>query len=116
VTEDNNTELDRIFVEGVEGFEGEWEIDLSNLTGRELRTIKRISGNRVNELPGAMLAGDYDLLIALAVVALQRGGHRFATQAEHVLLDAESGVVRYVNAKRGEDENVDPPSGSDESG
>lgn len=107
------TDTDAVLIEGVEGFEGTWEVDTRNLTGFELRTIKRVSGVRAGELPEAMIAGDYDLTIAFAVIALERAQHAHARVAERVLLGAEAGAVIFLPRKREESglESPDPTSG-----
>ena len=71
-------------------FDGEYPIDLSSFNGRELHEIKKLSGVRGNELGEALLAGDYDLLIAFAVIALERNGRKVPAEA---LFEAEIGRI-----------------------
>lgn len=63
----------KIKIVGIEPYDGEYEFDL-NFTLRELHTIKRVSGVREGELLEAIQAGDSDLVVAFATVALQRVG------------------------------------------
>ena len=71
------------------------------LTGREIQLIKRVSGVRMAELEAALDAGDYDVLIAFAAIALQRAGKPVDVDA---LLDAPFGHVEFVV------EEVDAPA------
>lgn len=43
-------------------------------TNRELHTIKKVAGVRAGEMQAAMEAGDNDLTIAMALIAVQRTG------------------------------------------
>lgn len=74
---------DHIHIEGMPPFNGDWELDIDGqfFNGDELHLIKKISGVRANELEEAFEAGDYDLVIAFAVIALQRAGQRASAEA-----------------------------------
>jgi hypothetical protein len=93
-------------IKGVPPFDGEWPLDfpLSSLTGRELRVIKRLSGVRANELDEAIVAGDWDVQIALAIVTLKRAGHQYADEAEAPLLDAPVSAIRLWSRDEDDDE------------
>lgn len=55
--------------------DGTYPLDLTDqFTYGETRTIKQISGARVLELNEAMTAGDSDVILALAKIALDRAG------------------------------------------
>lgn len=55
-------------------FDGEYPLDLTKFNGDELHLIKQISGVRGGEIREALTAGDYDLVISFAVIALMRAG------------------------------------------
>lgn len=95
-TENDKPKMTKVEVGGVAGFDGTYEIDLSTLTGRELHFIKRLSGVRAGELVDGLLATDYDLVIAIACVALTRDGHPHAEDAEVAFMDAEGGAVSII--------------------
>lgn len=59
-------------IEGVPGYDGEYPLDLSYFTNRELHLIKELSGVRAGELEEAFEAGDNDLMVALAAIAVTR--------------------------------------------
>lgn len=83
----------KIVIDGVDGLDGEYPIDLSYFTSRELHAIKKLTGLRVGELDDAMAAGDSDVLVAFAVLALQRNDKRVD---EDALWDAPAGSVTIV--------------------
>lgn len=95
--------MDKIVIDGIFGYDGEYDIDFGTLTMREHHTIKRLSGLRALEISEAWLAGDLDLVLALAVIALERAGRRVN---ETVLWDAETGKIRLVFTE-------DPQAGPD---
>lgn len=84
-------------------------------TYRELGIIKRIAGVRAGELMAALIAGDTDIVVALAIIVMRRAGKRVD---EDALLDGELGSIELHSDDEG-DEN-DPPDavadgdGSDE--
>lgn len=79
-----------IRIQGVPPYDGEYPLDLSSFNGNELHLIKQLSGVRGNELKAALQAGDYDLLIAFAVIALRRNGQDAPPEA---LLEADVGKI-----------------------
>ena len=81
-------------------YDGEYELD-DEFTNRELHTIKRLSGCRVGELAEALAASDTDVVMALAVIALQRHGKHVD---EDVLWDSTAGNISIVG------EDVLPPA------
>lgn len=106
---------DKIVIEGIPPYDGEHEIDFSYFTNRELNIIKRLAGVRSGELDEALAAGDNDLVVALAVIALRRNGKQVV---EDVIWDAPTGRIDLVVAPREDDDaDVPPPSAppSDES-
>lgn len=97
--------MDKIKIAGIDAYDGEYDIDVSVLTNRDLHTIKRISGVRAGELQDAMEAADADLIVAFTVIALQRHGKPVI---EDILWDAPAGKITYV----GEPAEADPVEGS----
>jgi hypothetical protein len=84
----------KIVIEDVHvGYDGEYDVDLSYFTNRDLHTIKRLTGLRVGELDEAMRTGDSDVLVAFCVIALQRHGKPVD---EDVLWDAQAGSITIV--------------------
>lgn len=107
-------DTDRIVISGIKGMDGEYELDVSTFTMQELRTIKRLSGVRAGELQDAFAAGDSDLVVAFAVIALNRAGRPVH---EDSLWNAQGGSIMFEAADR-EDEEADvlpPASGPEDS-
>ena len=67
----------------------------AELTGREARVLKVVGGAGLAELEGAMDRGDWDVMIALLVIAAGRSG---------VTLDAEALLDENVDAIGVEDD------------
>lgn len=104
--------MDRFKITGVPPYDGEFDIDLTTFTNRELHTIKRISGNRGNEIREAFMRGDNDLVVALVIIALQRSG-RFSYVVEDAIWDAPSTrfeFVEDVEAEQEQGDDADPPT------
>jgi len=68
--------MDWVVVEGVKPWDGRYELPLDEFefTGREWGWIRRWTGYRPADVLDAMKGADAELLAALAVIALQRGG------------------------------------------
>jgi hypothetical protein len=105
------------------GYNGEYEIDWEGAppTGDELHQIKQFSGVRAGEVGEGLRAGDYDLIVILAVIAMQRAGKFKTLQVLDVAADLRSrpaGFIRYVADMEDEAEDPQraPASESDESG
>lgn len=84
---------------------GEHELDLGYFTNRELHLIKKETGVRAGELVDAFQAGDNDLLIVLAFVALQRNG-RLDVPID-ALWEMEAGTITLDLSD--EEEDASPP-------
>lgn len=82
---------------------GSYPLDLV-FTHRDFSTIKRVSGVRANEVMDALNAGDLDIVVALAMIALQRAVVPFH---EHDLWDAPAGSITLEIE---EEEDADPPA------
>lgn len=86
--------------------DGEYPIDLGNLTNRDFHDIKRIASVRSQELTEAFAKGDTDLFVAFAVIALRHAGK---PSVDDALWDAEMGKIVFV---AGDEEAVEqlPPA------
>jgi hypothetical protein len=84
---------DKLIIEGIEGYNGDYPLDLSYFTMRELATLKRLSGVRAGEIDEAFAAGDTDAIVAIAVIMLQRATGN--TIDEERLWDARAGAIRF---------------------
>jgi hypothetical protein len=95
--------VDKFVITGVPGFDGEYPVDIGSFTMRELQIIKRMSGVRAGELEEAFGAGDSDLILAVAVIAVRRNGRLWET-FEKLAWEADVASITFV----GEDEEVAP--------
>jgi hypothetical protein len=80
----------KLIIEKLPPYDGSYPLDVGAFTGRELHTIKQISGVRAGELADAFEAADYDLVVAFTVIVLQRAGK---TVNPDDILDAEIGSI-----------------------
>ena len=101
---------DKIVIKDVHpSYDGEYELD-DDFTNRELHTIKRLSGCRVGELTEALAASDTDVVLALAVIALQRQGKHID---EDVLWDSTAGNISLVGEAEIPPAEESPPTERD---
>jgi hypothetical protein len=63
----------KIIISGIPGADGEYPIE-GMLTNRELHEVKRETGLRAGEVGSATVAGDNDVVMAFAMIALRRAG------------------------------------------
>jgi hypothetical protein len=96
--------MDKFVVEGIAGFDGDYPCDIGSFTMRELQIIKRLAGVRAGELEEAFAAGDSDLILAIAVIAVRRNGKDWE-QFEALAWETDIGALTFVGD---EDEAVDP--------
>lgn len=90
----------KIKIAGVAPFEGTFDADLSRFNGRELHLIKELSGVRLGEIEEALNANDYDVVVAIAVIALVREGRvqkDAALRAARELMEADMGKITLFN-------------------
>lgn len=88
-------------------YDGDYPFDFDKpFTMRELHILKRISGARAGELSEAFAAGDSDVLLAVAVIAVRRTRPDWEA-FEAIAWEAEAGLLELVFP---EDDADDPPS------
>ena len=100
----------RIKIEQIHPYDGEYDLDLSYFTMRELHTIKRVAGVRAGELDDAINSGDSDVVVALTVIALERAGKNGVNV--DLIWDAPMGRVSLIagDEEPVEDDAVPPPT------
>jgi hypothetical protein len=101
--------MDSILIEGIPAYNGEYPLDISYFTNRELHLIKELSGVRAGELEEAFAAGDNDLMVAVAAIAIWRKT-RVKPDLD-AIWDAEAGkfTLRVAETVEDDDESVPPP-------
>ncbi len=114
--------MPRITISGVAGrIDGVYDLDLADsFTGNELHLIKQHAGVRVGEISEAMEAGDYDLIVCLTKIAMDRSGNDVPIDQ---LMEAKVGAITFEQtdaekADAEEDEELPPvsaPSGASKS-
>lgn len=104
---------DKIRVSGVAGFEGEYELDQDAITMGDLKIIKRVAGVRAGEIDEAVNAGDVDVIVALAMIAMKRSGLAHWAGFEQAVESVPIGELKldYVGSDDGDDA-TDPQSGN----
>lgn len=109
--------MDKLVVAGLGGIDGEYDCDIAgmlslgtpdSLTNGEGRQIKLMSGVRAGELEEAIIAGDSDVLVALAAVILRRHRVRFD---EKTLWDAPMGSALDLRMDEPEEDEDNVPPG-----
>lgn len=107
--------MDKIVITGIPPYDGEYPFE-GNYTMRELHTIKRLANVRAGELMDALEAGDSDIVVAAALIALQRAGKN---PDENDIWDAQMGAIQLVAGEEPDDpanpttlERPDDPNGS----
>lgn len=85
----------------------DYPLDIAEFTGRECGVIKSVGHVKgVNEIPDALDAGDLEVIVALAVVAMRRAGVRVNPET---LLDGKAGTIKIGLAET-EEEGGDRPT------
>lgn len=83
-------------------------------TNRELHTIKQVAGIRAGELFDAMEAGDNDLVVVLAHLAVKRAGRNQPTL--DMLWDMAPGEIDISSPETNGGPPTSTPSGAGEDG
>lgn len=99
----------KVTIAGVGVLDGEYPLDFTAqpLTNWDFHLIKQVAGVRAGELEEAAEAGDLDLIVAFAVIALVRTDNAPKARAVEVgkmLMEADAGKVLYV------EDDVGPPA------
>ena len=102
--------MPKIVITGAPGLDGEYPLDLV-FTHRDFRTIKQVAGVRANEVMDAINAGDLDIIVALAEVALRRAGKSHSIED---LWDSEAGNISLDVTDTEEDPENPPLLAEDE--
>ena len=89
---------------------GSFEFDPSYFTNRELHTLKQEAKVRAGEIMDAFAAGDTDLLVVFAYIALRRAGRDIPIDA---LWDLEAGKITFDVGEEAVD--VRPPESANDS-
>lgn len=82
-------------INGIPPYDGEYVLDLDEhpLKMREWATIKRVANVLAGQLEAALQGGDIEVVVALAVIGLERAGH---SVNEHALWESELGQIEVV--------------------
>lgn len=96
-----------IRIDGLPGADGDYPLDVTYFTNRELHQLKQHAGVRAGELEEAFNAQDNDLVVALCLIALHRAGRKDVPI--DALWEARTGVIMLVgDDAEGEDDAVPP--------
>lgn len=96
----------KVTFKGLGRWDGEYDLDVSRFTNRELHTVKQISGVRAGELQDALTAGDNDVLVAMAVIAAHRAGQPIPVE---VIWEADAGKIAFDFTEDLEAADAGPP-------
>lgn len=96
--------MPKLIISNVPGLDGEYELDLA-FSHRDFRTIKQIAGVRANEVMDAIEAGDLDIIVALAEIAITRTGKPHSIEQ---LWDSTAGSIVF-DVEDLEDDAAPPP-------
>lgn len=97
----------KLKIEGTVKLDGDYgDVDLSYFTNDELRRIKQMSGLRLGEFDEAFKKGDNDIMVAFAVVVLERRG---LANVEQELWGAVAGGITFDFTDEEQETDADPP-------
>lgn len=94
----------KVVIEDLPGLAGEYELDVTALTNRDLHEIKQVAGVRPKEIADAIANWDNDVVVAFALCALRRAGRDVSVD---VLWDAPVGSITLDFTD--EEEDASPP-------
>lgn len=97
--------MPKVKIESLYNLDGEYELELV-FTHRDFRDIKKIAGVRANEVMDALNAGDMDIIVALAAIALRRSDKQFDVEQ---LWDAEAGSITLDLTDQEAEADASPP-------
>lgn len=93
--------MDKFVIQGIPSFDGDYPIELGGWTMRELHIIKRISGVRGGEMSEAFKAGDTDLMLAMAVIAVRRNNRDWEAFEKHAW-ETDAIAITFVDGDQEE--------------
>jgi hypothetical protein len=96
-----------VISEGLPVIDGEYELDASYFTNRELHLIKREANVRAGEVTEALEARDNDVFVVLAYIALQRAGK--GDIPIDALWDMEAGKITFDFSDEEQEIDALPP-------
>lgn len=97
--------MPKIVLTNVYNLDGEYDLELV-FTHRDFHTIKQIAGVRANEVMDSINAGDMDVLVALAAIALRRANKQFVVNQ---LWDTEAGSITLDLTAEEQEAEANPP-------
>lgn len=103
---------DRIKVDGVEGFDGEYAFDATALNMDDLEYIETEAGVAANEFDDALARGSVRLLRVITTIALRDAGHphwRQFRQAWGKVKLVGGSPVQFLDGDEETDAPADPP-------
>ena len=87
--------MQKVKISGISSkIDGEYPIDLGYFTNGELHLIKKLSGVRAGEIEEALDAGDNDIVVCVALIALKRNGR--TDIPDGTLWDAKAGKIDLI--------------------
>lgn len=106
--------MHKVTIDGIDAYDGEYELDIEQLTNGDLHTIKQLTGLRGGEIDDAIDAMDNDVVVGLAAVAIKRSGKPLVPQ---LLWDAKVGAIQIkdpepAEAVATEEATLPPPEGA----
>lgn len=96
----------KVVIEDIPGVNGSYDFNLDRFTNGELRLIKREANVRAGEIEEALQAGDNDVLVCFALIALKRAGRDIPPEA---LWEAEAGSITIDTADEEAEDDASPP-------
>lgn len=104
----------KITIEGTVQFDGTFDLDLDArpLNHWDTHVIKNIADVRGGQLSDALAEGDTDLIVALAVIALERAGKitkKEIMEARDVIYEAPLGKIALIDDATEEAADAVPP-------
>lgn len=97
--------MGKILIDGVgRGVDGEYEFDHTTFKQREYHLIKTVAGVRALEIEEALNAGDLDMVVAFAKIALERAGK--GDVPLDVLWEADVGQLTWDPGDAEDDEEL----------
>ena len=96
--------MDRVVIQGVEPYDGEYDTEIVKFTGYEWHEIKQLTGLRGGEFYDALSAIDLDASNACAYIALQQAGKN---PDKDIIWNSHVGQIAVL---LGVDDEENPPS------